>query len=172
MPGNQDSVCSPRSSVRCVLSAIQEVGTARVMRSSSAARYWVSAPPPEQPAQLDLGRDRNPQLPRQLLEVRLLELLEVRLHPELLALLAGKAGDLVIFPLWPHQPFEKTSAAIEDEETSSGQQPNSAKRVIVRAVAGAKGPLRLAAGLVLHKANGNPTKTADFVLRQGGALVL
>jgi len=91
---------------------------------------------------------------------------------ELLALLTGKAGDLVIFPLWPHQPFDENGGAADGEEISPGQPPIAAKRVIVRAIAGTKGPLRLAAGLVLHKASGNHTKAADFVLRDGGALML
>ncbi|HJN60801.1 MAG TPA: methyltransferase [Alphaproteobacteria bacterium] len=89
---------------------------------------------------------------------------------ELLALLGGKAGELVIFPLWPHHPFAEDGAATEAEP--GGQTPVAAKRVIVQAFAGAKGPLRMAAGLVLHKANGNHTKAADSVLRHGGALML
>jgi len=88
----------------------------------------------------------------------------------LLALLAGKAGDLVIFPLWPHQPFAGDDHKAGD--TADGEPPVAAKRVIVQAIAGGKGPLRLAAGLVLHKANGNHTKAADSVLRHGAALKL
>lgn len=91
---------------------------------------------------------------------------------ELLTLLTSKAGDIVIFPLWPHQPLDENGHAADGETTSPGQLPIAAKRVIVRAVAGTKGPLRLAAGLVLHKTNGNHTDAADFVLREGGALVL
>jgi len=91
---------------------------------------------------------------------------------ELLALLTGKAGDLVIYPLWPHQPFDENGSRLNSEEISPGQPPIAAKRVIVRAVASGKGPLRLAAGLVLHNTNGNHTKPADFVLRHGGALRL
>ena len=91
---------------------------------------------------------------------------------ELLALLTGKSGDLVIFPLWPHQPFDENGGASHGEEILPGQPPIAAKRIIVRAVAGAKGPLRMAAGLVLHNVDGNHTKTADFVLRHGGALML
>ena len=89
---------------------------------------------------------------------------------KLLALLAGKAGDLVIFPLWPHQPFAGDDHKAGD--TADGEPPVAAKRVIVQAIAGGKGPLRLAAGLVLHKANGNHTKAADSVLRHGAALML
>ena len=93
---------------------------------------------------------------------------------ELLGLLAGKAGDLVIFPLWPHQPFagDKATADKNAGDETAGQPPVAAKRVIVQAFAGAKGPLRLAAGLVLHKANGNHTAAANSVLRHGGALML
>ena len=84
---------------------------------------------------------------------------------ELLALLGDKAGDVVIFPLWPRNPFELA----EDDEN---QAPVAAKRVIVQALAGSKGPLRMAAGLVLHKENGDNTPAADAILRHGGALIL
>ena len=63
---------------------------------------------------------------------------------ELLALLGGKTGDLVIFPLWPHHPFADEEARKGTDE-AGGQTPVAAKRVIVQAFAGAKGPLRLAA---------------------------
>ncbi|MDA1356403.1 MAG: methyltransferase [Proteobacteria bacterium] len=125
---------------------------------------------------------------------------------ELLALLGGKTGDLVIFPLWPHDPFAtegtaegpregQRESASEDGRASmrggvrdaakgtksaanniadgdDAEPPVAAKRVIVQATAGSKGPLRLSAGLVLHKANGNPTKAANSVLRHGNALML
>ena len=90
---------------------------------------------------------------------------------ELLALLAGKAGDLVIYPLWPHQPFAAEDSK-DGGDDAEDEPPVAAKRVIVQAIAGGKGPLRLAAGLVLHKANGNHTKAADYVLRNGAALML
>ena len=103
---------------------------------------------------------------------------------ELLALLGDKAGDLVIFPLWPHDPFatregagdaatgDTKDAAHNAADEAGAALPVAAKRVIVQATAGTKGPLRLAAGLVLHKANGNPTKAANSVLRHGNALML
>ena len=64
--------------------------------------------------------------------------------------LAGRAGGLTVFPLWP-----KAGAA--------------ASRVIVRARKGARTPLSLAAGLVLHRPDGRYTDQADAVLR-GAAL--
>lgn len=70
---------------------------------------------------------------------------------ELLALLAGKAGDVVVFPLWP----------------AAGAP---AKRVIVRARKGARGPLTLAPGLVLHAPDGRYTPEAEAALREGAAL--
>jgi tRNA1(Val) A37 N6-methylase TrmN6 len=69
----------------------------------------------------------------------------------LLALLAGRAGEIVIFPLW----------------AGAGKD---AKRVIVRARKGVASPTRLASGLVLHEADGRYTEAADSVLRQGTAL--
>ena len=72
---------------------------------------------------------------------------------ELLALLVGATGDIVVFPLWP----------------TTGQ---SAKRVIVRARCGAKGPLRLSAGMVLHDGANSFTAEAEGVLRGGAILNL
>ncbi|MBI3453928.1 MAG: methyltransferase [Rhodospirillales bacterium] len=72
---------------------------------------------------------------------------------EILAALTGKAGDVVIFPLWP-----KAGAP--------------AKRAIVRARKGTRGPLTLAAGLVLHAADGVYTPPAEAILRAGAGLDL
>ena len=69
----------------------------------------------------------------------------------LLAALAGKAGELVLFPLWP-----KEGAA--------------AKRILVRARKGVASPSRLAPGLVLHGADGRYTAAAEAVLRGGAPL--
>ena len=70
---------------------------------------------------------------------------------EILALLHGRAGEIVVFPLWP----------------GPGIKP--AKRVIVRARKETRAPLRLAPGLVLHTGDGAFTAQADAVLR-GAAL--
>jgi len=72
---------------------------------------------------------------------------------DMLAGLRGRAGDCVVFPLWP-------------------RADTPAKRVLVRARKGIATPLRLAAGLVLHEADGRYTAAADAVLRgcQGLAL--
>ncbi len=70
---------------------------------------------------------------------------------EILAALHGRAGEIVVFPLWP----------------GPGAKP--AKRVIVRARKDAATPLRLAPGLVLHGDDGGFTARADAVLR-GAAL--
>ncbi|MGH6981208.1 MAG: tRNA1(Val) (adenine(37)-N6)-methyltransferase [Stellaceae bacterium] len=69
----------------------------------------------------------------------------------LLALLAARAGEIVVFPLW--------SGVGKD-----------AKRVIVRARKGIASPTRLASGLVLHGADGRFTEAAQSVLRHGAAL--
>lgn len=66
---------------------------------------------------------------------------------EVLAALPDRG--VTVFPLWP-----KAGAA--------------AKRVIVQARAGSRTPLVLAAGLVLHQADGTWTPEADAVLRGGG----
>jgi len=72
---------------------------------------------------------------------------------ELLALLYGRAGGIVLFPLWP----------------KAGQ---AAKRVIVRARPGVGTPMRVAAGLVLHRDDGGYTAEARDVLRNGAALTI
>lgn len=72
---------------------------------------------------------------------------------ELLALFHGRAGGIVVFPLWPKRGRE-------------------AKRVIVRARPGVKTPMRLSAGLVLHGDDGEYTDEALVILRDGGALTL
>lgn len=69
---------------------------------------------------------------------------------EILAALSGRAGGIVVFPLWP-----RPGAA--------------ARRVLVRARKGVRTPTALAAGLVLHGADGAVAPAADAVLR-GAAL--
>ena len=69
----------------------------------------------------------------------------------LLAAFAGRAGGIVVVPLWP-----KAGVA--------------AKRVIVRARTGIATPLVLTAGLVLHRPDGSFTQAAERVLREGAAL--
>jgi len=70
---------------------------------------------------------------------------------DLLAALSGRAGEVVVFPLWP-----------------GADRP--AKRVIVRARKDAATPLRLAPGLVLHRVDGSFTPAAQAVLREAKAL--
>jgi len=70
-----------------------------------------------------------------------------------LAELAGKVGEIVLFPLWP----------------GAGKP---AKRILIRARKGVATPLRLAPGLVLHEADGRYTAAADRVLREGVGLDL
>jgi tRNA1(Val) A37 N6-methylase TrmN6 len=72
---------------------------------------------------------------------------------ELLAALGRGAGGFVVFPLWP-------------------KRGRPAKRVLLRAVKGAKAPLRLAPGLVLHRDDGSYTAEAEAVLRGGQGLTL
>jgi tRNA1(Val) A37 N6-methylase TrmN6 len=71
----------------------------------------------------------------------------------LLGHIAGRAGEVVIYPLWP----------------GVGR---AASRVLVRARKQVAAPARLAAGLVLHEADGRYTEAADAVLRGGAALEL
>ena len=71
----------------------------------------------------------------------------------LLAELHGRAGEIVVFPLWP----------------ALGKP---AKRVLVRARRDIATPTRLAQGLILHGPDGKYTAEAEAVLRDGWGLVL
>ena len=86
-------------------------------------------------------------------------------RPDRLARLLGSldrahAGDIVVYPLWSHDPFV------------GARTRKSASRVIVRGIAEHGGPLRLAGGMVLHEADGQYTHAADCVLRRGVGLEL
>lgn len=86
-------------------------------------------------------------------------------RPERLAqLLAGldqvRAGDVIVYPLWSHNPF------------SGARTKKMANRIIVQATAEHGGPLRLASGLILHDDDGTYSHAADRALRGGGALAL
>lgn len=69
----------------------------------------------------------------------------------LLAELAGRAGDIIVFPLWPGEG-------------------KPAKRVIVHARKGSAAPLRIVPGLVLHRPDGCYSDAAEAVLRHGASL--
>jgi tRNA1(Val) A37 N6-methylase TrmN6 len=71
----------------------------------------------------------------------------------LLGEIAGRAGEVVVFPLW----------------AGAGK---AASRVLVRARKQVAAPARLAAGLVLHEPDGRYTAPAEAVLREGAALEL
>jgi tRNA1(Val) A37 N6-methylase TrmN6 len=72
---------------------------------------------------------------------------------EILAALHGRAGGIVVFPLWPKREV-------------------SPKRVIVRARTGSKAPLRISPGLVLHEDDGEYTKMASEILLDGAPIDL
>ena len=72
---------------------------------------------------------------------------------DILACLNGKAGEIVVFPLWPGEG-------------------KPARRILVRARKSVATPLRLAAGLVLHEEGGAFTSHAEDVLRHAAALYL
>jgi tRNA1(Val) A37 N6-methylase TrmN6 len=74
---------------------------------------------------------------------------------EILFHLHGRAGAIVVFPLWPQ---------------ASGA--GDARRIIVRARKGSKAPMRLAAGLVLHRADGSYTDDAAKFLAGAESLAL
>ncbi len=73
---------------------------------------------------------------------------------DILNALEGQLGDIVVFPLWP----------------KSDGRP--AKRILVQGWKGAKGPMRLAPGLVVHEADGRYSQVANAVLRAGKAMPL
>jgi tRNA1(Val) A37 N6-methylase TrmN6 len=69
----------------------------------------------------------------------------------LLGQIAGRAGEVVVFPLW-------------------AGQGRDASRVLVRARKQIAAPARLAAGLVLHEADGRFTNAAEAILREARGL--
>jgi tRNA1(Val) A37 N6-methylase TrmN6 len=71
----------------------------------------------------------------------------------LLGQIAGRAGEVVVFPLW-------------------AGQGRAASRVLVRARKQIAAPARLAPGLVLHEADGSFTAAAEAVLREARGLDL
>ena len=71
----------------------------------------------------------------------------------LLGHLAGRAGEITVFPLWP----------------AAGR---AASRILVRARKQVAAPARLMPGLVLHETDGRFSEAAEAVLRGGAGLVL
>ena len=70
---------------------------------------------------------------------------------DIIAALHGKAGDIIIFPLW--------STAGKD-----------ARRVIIQARKGGKGIIALKPGLIVHTSDGTFSPQAEAILRHGAAL--
>ena len=71
----------------------------------------------------------------------------------LLGHIAGRAGEVVVFPLWPGEG-------------------KPASRILVRVRKHGAAPARLSPGLMLHEADGRLTTAADGVLREGRGLDL
>ncbi len=67
--------------------------------------------------------------------------------------IAGRAGGIVLFPLWP-------------------MRGKPASRILVQARKGIAAPARLASGLLLHEEDGRLTPLAEAILRDGDALSL
>ncbi len=70
---------------------------------------------------------------------------------DLMAALHGRAGDVSIFPLWPRAGV-------------------AARRVIVLARKGSRGPASLLPGLVLHRDDGSFTAEAEAIMRDGAPI--
>ena len=86
-------------------------------------------------------------------------------RPERLAEILGsltqaRAGGIVVYPLWSHNPF------------SGARTKKTANRIIVQATAEHGGPLQVASGMILHDDDGSYPHAADRILRGGGALSL
>ena len=71
----------------------------------------------------------------------------------LLGQIAGRAGEVVVFPLWPGEG-------------------KAASRILVRVRSQVSAQARLAPGLILHEPDGRLTAEAEGVLREGRALEL
>jgi tRNA1(Val) A37 N6-methylase TrmN6 len=72
----------------------------------------------------------------------------------ILAALNQKAGEIIIYPLWP----------------GDGSKP--AKRVLIRCRKGARTPMALMPGLILHQADGAYTAKTSDILQNGEGLDL
>ena len=72
---------------------------------------------------------------------------------DVLAAMAGRFGQVVVFPVFPR--------AGED-----------ATRIILRGIRGSRGPMRLRPGLVLHREGSGYMPAVEAILRDGAALVL
>lgn len=70
---------------------------------------------------------------------------------DIIAALHGKAGDIIIFPLW-------------------STRDKDARRVIIQARKGSKGIIALKPGLIVHTSDGTFTPEAEAILRHGAAL--
>ena len=86
-------------------------------------------------------------------------------RPERLAQILGsftqaRAGNIVVYPLWSHNPF------------SGARTKKTANRIVVQATTEHGGPLRLASGMILHDDDGKFAHAADRILRGGAALAL
>lgn len=86
-------------------------------------------------------------------------------RPERLAqILAGlalaRAGDVIVYPLWSHNPF------------SGARTRKTTNPIIVQATAEHGGPLRLSSGMILHDDDSTYSHVADCVLSGGAALDL
>lgn len=77
---------------------------------------------------------------------------------DLLGALRGMAGAIEVIPLWPGPIAPGTPGA------------RAARRVIVRARKGMRGPVRLSPGVVLHAVDGGHAAWAERILRDGVAL--
>jgi tRNA1(Val) A37 N6-methylase TrmN6 len=67
--------------------------------------------------------------------------------------IAGRAGEVVVFPLWPGQG-------------------RPASRIVVQMRKQIAAPARLAVGLILHEPDGRFSAAAEAVLRGGDGLIL
>ncbi|MAL78137.1 MAG: methyltransferase [Sneathiella sp.] len=70
---------------------------------------------------------------------------------EILAVMEARCGRLRVIPLW-------------------ADEKSPAKRIIVQGVKGAKSPLRLMRGLVLHGADGRPSEASEAIHRNSASL--
>lgn len=70
---------------------------------------------------------------------------------DIIAALHGKAGDIIIFPLW-------------------STMDKDARRIIIQARKGGKGIIALKPGLIVHTSDGTFTPQAEAILRHGAAL--
>ncbi len=157
-----------RTRVVCLDVAASPEAFAAAGISAAAADHVLMNPP------FNAAHNPSPDRGRWLARVGLLD--TPRLWVETAARLLGPAGVLTL--IWRADGLDTVLAALGDDFGGVGILPIHPKpdapaiRVLVRAVKQSRAPLALLPGLALTDGNGQPTRAAEAVLREGAVLTV